>query len=127
MVAKYRKNKRAELKNLIFPVLFGAMILLLIGFLVNANLKLSERKKEFRTEAAILGKELKELRSEKDLLEKQVSQSVHEDYLEKIARETRNLMKEGEKAVVIIPPSEEDQEEEQKDKSFLESILNWIK
>jgi len=128
MVAKYKKNKRRLSKNLIFHAGLAIIILLLIGFLTNANIKLSEKRTEFRSEAEILKRELQDLKDQKEFIDTRISWSTEEEYLEEIARDTRNLMKEGEKAVVIMPLSDEVEDPEKKEaKSFLENILNWIK
>ena len=127
MVAKYKKNKRAINRNLVLPIILGAVILLLISFLLDANLKLNKKGAELELKASILESELQTFKEQKDFLETQIIWSAEEDHLERIARDVRNLMREGEKAVVIIPPSDEDETQEEKEKkSFFRSVLDWF-
>jgi len=128
MVAKYGKNKRIWRRDLILPVILGLILLTLICFLVNANLKLAGRRAELKREAEILAKDLQNLKEQEGLLEAQISRSAQQEYLEQIARDARNLMKEGEKAVAIItPPGKEEAEKKEESKNFFKSILDWLK
>jgi|GEM_PF-3360809 len=128
MVTKYKKKKSPVRRNLFFPMVLSAAMLLLIGILVNANLNLGEKRTELESKAAILESELDDLKEQKETLETQISWSAEDYYLEKVARDIRNLMREGERAVVIVPPSEEEPEtQEEEEKSFWENILDWIK
>ena len=128
MVAKYGKNKRIWRRDLILPVILGLILLTLICFLVNSNLKLAGRRAELKTEAEILAKDLQNLKEQEGLLEAQISRSAQQEYLEQIARDARNLMKEGEKAVAIItPPDKEEAEKKEESKNFFRSILDWLR
>ena len=128
MVAKYGKNKRIWRRDLILPVILGLILLTLICFLVNANLKLAGRRAELKREAEILAKDLQNLKEQEGLLEARISRSAQQEYLEQIARDARNLMKEGEKAVAIItPPDKEEAEKKEESKNFFRSILDWLR
>lgn len=127
MVAKYRKNKRPAGKKLVLPVVLGAMVFLLAIFLIRANLKLHGTRRDLAAEAEIIEKELQALEEQKELLQSEISWSAEADYLEAMARNIRNLMKEGEKAVVIVPPSEESEIQEEEAKGFLDNMLDWLK
>ena len=117
MVAKYKKKKSHIAKSLIFPATLGAIILLLIGFLLNANFKLKEKATELNLEAATLGTKLQELKEQRDFLESEIYSSAGEDYLERIARDMRNLMKEGERAIVVLPHPDKDKELKEKEEN----------
>jgi len=128
MVAKFRKNKKAFRRDVFLPALLGITILLLIGFLANANLKLSKKRAEVETEASTLETEMSVLEEERDFLKAQISLSGGEDYLEEIARNIRNMMREGEKAVAVVPlPDESGTEGEEENTGFLQNIFNWIR
>ena len=45
------------------------------------------------------------------------------EYLEKILREKGLYKKKGEKVIVVLPPREEKEEKKEKEKGFLEKIL----
>ena len=66
MVAKFKKNKRVARKNMVSPVLLGVTILLLIGFLASANLKLKKERAETEAEASMLEIETSALEEKRD-------------------------------------------------------------
>ena len=128
MVAKFKKNKRVAGRNVFLPVLLGITILILIGFLANANLKLSKKRSEIEREASMLEAEVGTLEEKKVFLKAQISLSGGEEYLEEIARNIRNMMKEGEKVVAVVPlPDEAEIVEEEETGGFLQNIFDWLR
>lgn len=125
MIAKFRKKKKVyPRQNLFFSILLGALALLVIGFLIVTNWKISQRRTKFTARIDSLKKEIQILEERKRELEEKVSQAGNEEYLEKVAREQLGLKKPGEEVVVVKKESSfaEASEDKEEKKSWWEKI-----
>lgn len=126
MIAKFKKKKRQSKPSLISAVFLGVLVLVVIGFLVVSNLRINQRRSVLTSQLEDLRQQLQVLQERKAYLEGKISESAHQDFLEKEGRERFNLKKPGEEVVTILPP-EEKGEETEKEKGFWEKILGKLK
>ena len=105
---------------------FGFFIII-IGFLVVSNIKLSERRDQIGLQTQILKNEIQILEQEKEKLQAQVSQTKLESYLEKEARERFNLKKPGEQVVTFVKEKSEQKQETEQEKGFWDKIFGIFK
>ena len=126
MIAKFKKMKRSESwQSIIFSVLFGVLILLIIGFLVASNFKINKKRAELNSQVEYLKTEIRALEEEQQQLQAKISQSSEEDHLEKEARESFNLKKPGEEVVTILPPEEKSSQEETNKEKQWWNLFGW--
>jgi cell division protein FtsB len=114
MVAKFRKNKRDEGANLFLAVFIGALILLVLGFLIVSNYRINQKRAELNEQKEYLQEQLRILEERSEQLQTQALDSIGEDYLETEARERFNLKKPGEQVVTVLPSEDEGLEERER-------------
>jgi len=122
MVAKFKKNKKgSSRRDIFFSVLLGVSLLLVIGFLISTNLKISERRKKLASRIENLKKEIQILEERNKELKEKVLRAGSKDYLEKVAREQLGFKAPGEEVVVITKEEEKEEKETEKE----EENRNW--
>lgn len=129
---KFRKSSSKILSNFrkgpskIFPLFFGLILFLLLGFLVVSNWNINKKRVEFNSRLEILSKKIQNLEEINRDLKGKISVISEESYLEKVAREKFNLRKPGERVVVIKKEKATSSEAERN--SFIpQNWLDWIK
>lgn len=123
MLAKFKKNKKANpRKDIFFSILLGILLVLVISFLVVTNLKISQRRAKLFARIATLKTEIEILAAKNEELKEKISQAGSEEYLEKTARDQLGLKKPGEEVVVVQKEKEEKEEVEEEKKSWWEKI-----
>ena len=126
MIAK-KTNKKKSWQNLIFSLTIAFFVVLVIGFLVFSNFKISQRRAELNSRIESLKAEIKILEEKNQDLKQGINQSGSEEYLEKIARENLGLKKEGEDVVVIKGQEQATTSEAQpEEKGFWQKIWDSI-
>lgn len=124
MVTKFKKKKKkSSRKNIFFSILLGISLLLIIGFLINTNLKIRQRRAKLLARIEALKQEIQILEEKNKELKENVSQAGTEEYLERVAREELGLKAPGEEVVVISEEIEKEEEIEEEKKTWWE----WIK
>lgn len=127
MITKFKKTKkRKSYQSIFFSTILTLFILIVIGYLVFSSIKINQRRVELTSRIETLKKEIIILEEKNQEMERKVSQSESEDYLEKVAKESFGLKKPGEE-VVVITKNEEEEEEIIKEKSFWQKILEKFK
>jgi cell division protein FtsB len=126
MLAQFRKIERPNKSKFLNIFGFGFFIII-IGFLVVSNIKLSERRDQIGLQTRILKNEIQILEQEKEKLQAQVSQTKLESYLEKEARERFNLKKPGEQVVAFVKEKSEQKQETEQEKGFWDKIFGIFK
>ncbi len=125
MVPRFKKNKkRNPRKNIFFSIFLGVLLVLVIGFLITTNIKISRRRAELTNRIVTLKQEIGILEGKREELKEKISQAGSEEYLEKVARDQLDMKAPGEEVVVITREDEEEKEEEEKEKR---GWWEWIK
>ncbi len=131
MVVKFRKNKKVlSRQNILLSVSLGILLLVIIGFLINTNLRINRRRVESLSQIKILKEEIKTLEEQRKEMKEKISQATSKEYLEEVARNQLGLRKSGEEVVVVTQEKEsEGEKEEKEEKSFwnLKKIWEWIR
>lgn len=124
MIAHSKKFRKSSSK--IFPLFFGLILFLLLGFLVVSNWNINKKRVEFNSRLEILSKKFQNLEEINRDLKGKISVISEESYLEKVAREKFNLRKPGEQVVVIKKEKATSSEAERN--SFIpQNWLEWLK
>lgn len=129
MVAKFKKiGKARPRKNIFFPILLGVVLLLVIGFFVVTNIRISQRRAKLTARIESLKKEIQILEEKKTQLQEKISQAGSKEYLEKVAREQLGLKAPGEE-VVVVTKEQEKEKETAEEKSFWspQGWWEWLK
>ncbi len=121
MISYSKKFKKRPSK--ISAIFFSLILLIMIGFLVSSNWRLREKRLGFNSQLEILNKKIQNLEKINQGLKEKISALAEENYLEKVARETFNLKKSGEK-VVVIKRGEPLPTEIKEEKKF--NFQNWF-
>ena len=124
MVTKDAKRKKDSWQIIFFSILLGALILVVVTFLIVSNWKINQKRAEYNVQLENLQEQLQLLEIKRQQLQAQTSQTSEEEYLEEQAREKFNLKKPGEEVVAVLPPEEEGEEPE---KGFLGKFWDKIK
>lgn len=126
MIAKNKKSGKREFQQTVFlSTLIGVLALAIIGFLIVSNLKMSKKRAELTLTLESLKKEFQLLEQKKEQLEAGIIMTEDESYWEEKMRE-QGYKKPGEEAVVVLPPEENEEKSAEKEKNFLEKILDWF-
>ncbi len=138
MVSRFRKNKKihppkfrkakfrraSPKRDIFFSILLGALLVLVIGFLIVTNIKINRQRTELTDRIATLKQEIGILEGKREELKEKISQAGSEEYLEEVARDQLDMKAPGEEVIVITKGDEEDKEEEEKEKR---GWWEWIK
>ncbi len=129
MIAKFRKKKKRSFgRNIFFSVLFGVLLLLVIGFLFVTNWKIKQRRAELAARTAALRQEIAILEQKNQEIKDRISQIEEGEYLEKVARDQLGLKAPGEEVVVVQKEEEEEKEVEEKEKTWWEKFKSiWTR
>ncbi len=133
MVAKFRRNRKRNIKSgIFFSVLFGALLLIIIGFLVFTNIRINNRRTKLISQIEFLEKEIQVVEGKKQEMEAKISQAGSKEFLEKIARDQLDMKKPGEEVVVAKieenpPTGGSPADKEEKDFWNPQGWWEWIK
>lgn len=126
MITKSKRFKKGSLQTILFSTILGILALLVVGFLVFSNWKISQRRTDLTVRIETLRKEIQTLEEKNQQLRAGISQAGTESYLEKEARERLGLQKAGEEVVGIIFSGESEEEKPEK-KSLWQRILDPVR
>ncbi len=130
MKVKFRKNKKVHAsRNIFLSVLLGILLLVIVGFLINTNLKINRRRTELVFQTKTLKSEIKTLEEKKQEMKEKISQAASKEYLEEVARNQFGLQLPGEKTFVITEEEENEEKDEKKEEENwwerIKNILNF--
>ncbi len=115
MVAIFRKIRKKKKANHNISLIFGiTTVLLLIGWLTISNFKIFQKRSDHYSQIEALKKEIRILEEINWQLEEGISESIHHDYIESVARERFNLKKPGEEVITVLPPEQKKDEQTEK-------------
>ncbi len=119
-----RIKKGETSQPILFSALIGILTVVLIAFLIIANIKINQKRGELAGRIDSLYQEIKTLEETKKKLEAGIGQAQSEIYWEGKVRE-QGFEKPGEETVVVLPP-EEQKQTPIKQKGFFEKILEKL-
>lgn len=99
-------KKKKNLLSIIIYTFLGIAFLVIIFFLINANLRINKEKSEILKQIKTLEDDLKDLEEQKSYYEKKVLSAQSSDFWEEKLRE-QEYKKKGEDVFVIISPNKE--------------------
>ena len=112
MITKFRKIEKVSTGSRSISIIFGGIVLLIIGFLFIANLNLFQKSRRLNKRLSLLQNKAKYLKEQNKKLKDKNSQLSKKEYTEKLLRENGMYKKRGE-GVVIVTRGDEKQKEEQ--------------
>ncbi len=130
MITSFRRFKKKKNPSVYFITI---LIFLITGILVFSsllNFKIVKKIAKVRSEVSSLEEEIENLELNKKKLSEKISEAESRVYLERIAKEEKNLKWPGEKVVAfILLKSQKEQEEKEnqvEEKNFWQEILEKI-
>ncbi len=105
MISKSRRFKKSSHQTIFFSILIGSLLVLVVGFLIFSNLKISQRRADLTARIGDLKKEIQILEKKNQELRAGITQTESESYWEERIRE-QGYKKPGEEQVVVLPPEE---------------------
>ncbi|MDO8639794.1 MAG: septum formation initiator family protein [bacterium] len=109
----------------LFLALIGCLTIILVVFLIFANVRISQRRAELKDRVDSLNKELTALIEQKKKLEEGINQSQSDFYWENKVRE-QGYKKPGEETIVVLPAEEQKIVADEELKSFWRKLLEKI-
>ena len=130
MVTNYKKKQKRNPFLDFLLLLGGVAILIVIIFLIVANLRMYERKERLLSQSESIQNKIQETEQENIELKENIAHQDEGVYVEKIAREELNLQKEGETVVSFVMAENQESKEPKKQnlwQAWLGGALEWIK
>ena len=112
MVANFKKKQKSDGPDSFFSSpLVKIVFLIIIVFLVFADIKVYKERKKFNLQIDSLKEKIQAIQDKNNTLEQGIARADDKDYIEKIAREELDLQIEDEKVVSFIMPKPQQKEE----------------
>ena len=87
MISKSRRLKKSSHQTIFFSILIGSLLVLVIGFLIFSNLKISQRRADLTARIGDLKEEIQILEKKNQELRTGITQTESESYWEERIRE----------------------------------------
>lgn len=126
MLSKFRKNKKTGDKRRYVMHLIGIIVLIVLGLLVIANITMYQKRKEFSAQVASLEKQINDIKTNNERLQKGIDSADDNQYIEKVAREELDLQKSGEQAVSFVTAESDVEVVDTSKQNFLQKLWSWI-
>ena len=129
MIAKSRKFKKGSRQTIFLSTLIGCLVIFTIGFLVFSNLKISQKRAEYKAQIEALQEKIQILKEKNEELKTGISQAGSKEHLEKVALEQLGLKPPGTEVVVITKEKEEEKKVEERKRGFWnpQTWWEWLK
>jgi cell division protein FtsB len=124
MVANFKKKRKSDPWKNILLHLGGIAVLIVCGFLIYANVRIYQKKAEYRAQVSNLQAQIKGIEESNDHLREGMKNSDNPEYIEKVAREELDLQQPGEKVVSFIMPKANDQKKQDNPANILTGWLS---
>ena len=125
MPADFKKKSIGPLKKAAFA-LGGVLLLCLFVFLIVADIKTYQKKRELNSQVENLKNKVAELQNSNSNLQQGISQSDDPKYIEKVAREELDLQKPGETVVSFVASEVQAPSSNPPPKSFWQNWFGWL-
>ena len=127
MISKSRRiRKGSPHQSIFFSILIGFLLVLVIGFLIFSNFKISQRRADLITKIEDFKKEVQILEEKNQELRTGIIQTESESYWEERIRE-QGYKKPGEEQVVVLSPEEGEVKKEESSFWNPQNWWEWIK
>ncbi len=126
MSTNFKKKQKANLSQKIVFVFLGFLILFALVFLVVADVRTYQKKKELNAQIEGLKSKITQVQSSNDTLQQGIAQGNEAQYVEKVAREELDLQKPGETVVSFVASPTQTQNNNPPPKSFWQNWLAWL-
>jgi len=126
MISKSRRFKKSSHQTIFFSILIGSLLVLVIGFLIFSNLKISQRRADLTARIGDLKKEIQILEKKNQELRAGITQTESESYWEERARE-QGYKKPGEEQIVVLLPEGGGEGKAGGQKSLWQRILDPVR
>lgn len=108
-----------------FYVFLGALVLIISGFLVDANFNINKKRSGLSAQISYLEKELQALEEKKAEYEMGLLQAETDEFWEEKLRE-QGYKKPGEEVFVVVPKEEVNEEKTETEKTFWQRLLEKL-
>lgn len=123
MITKSKRIKKGKsYQAVLFSIIIGILVFGAIGFLVFSSFKINQRRTELISKIESIKEEIQTLEKKNEELRAGIIQTQDETFWEEKIRE-QGYKKLGEETVVVLPPEEGGEKPEEKEKSFLQKLL----
>jgi len=126
MISKSRRFRKGSHQTIFFSILIGFLLILVIGFLIFSNFKISQRRAELTAKIEDLKKEIQILEEKNQELQAGITETHSESYWEERIRE-QGYKKPGEEQIVVLPPEEGEVKKEESSFWNPQNWWEWIK
>ncbi len=126
MVTSFKKKRQVSPAKKLWIVVGAFALLICCGALAFANFRLYQTKKELNYQIKNLQSKVEDLHSGNEKLQKGISNSQDQQYIEKVAREELDLQQPGEKVVSFVAAEGPQAESGGNKGNALESWLGWV-
>ena len=126
MVPKFQKKKKGFAPRHTWLHVGGVVVLIVSAVLVVANIKMYQKKQAFLAQVTNLKNQIEDIQSRNSQLNKGISQSDDQDYIEKVAREQLDLQKPGEKAVSFVAAPDTTVQTSDNNQASVQYWFGWI-
>lgn len=121
---RFRKRK-GSFSSAFLNIFLGALALVIIGFLVEANFKINRKRNQLQEQFNSLQEKVQELEVQKAEYEQGILRAQTNEFWEEKLVE-QGYKKPGEGVFVIVPPEESQQEQVEQEKSFWQKLLQKL-
>ena len=127
MLSKKRilKKGRRSFSSAFFYLILGALVLGLLVFLFDANLKLNRKRNQLQSQINQLEEQLKAQKEKKAQYEQGLSRAQTQEFLEEKIRE-QGYQKPGEEVFVVVPPEETEEKKIEEEKNWWQKIIDFV-
>jgi len=128
MITKFKQPKKSSSVQTVFiSVLLGFLFVVVIGFLIFSNWRISQKRAELTAKINSLKEQIEALEEKNQSLRAGITQTGEEEYWKKKLYE-QGYVEKGEQQVVILPAEEgETSEEEEKNFWNPQNWWQWLK
>jgi len=126
MIADFKKNKSKNLLHGIISKIGLGAILIVIVFLVIANVRVYQRKKQLNLQIEGIKSKIEDMKKQNIVLKQEAPNISDQEYIEEIAREELNLQKPGEKVISFVLSEDKPEQNNEEKKGVLDVWLGWL-
>lgn len=124
MVADFVKKQKGRDSQILLKALAIIFVALAV-YLIVANIRLYQKKKELVSEIHNYTEQIKKIEDSNKNLQAEIANTGNTDYIEKVAREEGGMQKPGEKVVSFVMPKAQTAKPQPVKSTFLASLNDF--